>query len=304
MTQCKAPLNFCDLVQALKTWPEWMDSYGMAQNPRLGTIAPIIQAEPGSLSFLEKPQLTLLGQTQASAVILPPEESLQALADDRGIAWIATRQPKLLFARAVPLFYQPQRPEPGIHPTAVIDATAQIAPDVTIGAYCVVGANVVLGAGVCLYPHVVIYPEVTVGAGSVIHAQAVIQERSSLGRGCVIHSGAVIGSEGFGFVPSAQGWVKLDQAGQTVLGDGVEVGCNSAIDRPAMGETHLGDNCKIDNLVQIAHNCHLGRNCLMAGQSGLAGSVTLADNVILAGQAGIANQIQVGQGAILSAQAG
>ncbi|MFZ9739340.1 MAG: UDP-3-O-(3-hydroxymyristoyl)glucosamine N-acyltransferase [Prochlorotrichaceae cyanobacterium] len=305
MTSPKAPLSARDLLSVLQAYPECSSTLDLGENPILTTIAPVETATAGSLTFVERGKpLALLETTQASAVLLPQDAAMQQIARDRGLAWIASPQPKLLFARAVPLFYQPQRPPLGIHPTAIVDPTAQVGERVSIGAYVVIGPEAVLEDEVCLHPHVVIYGGARVGQGSVIHAQAVIHERAVLGRGCVIHSGAVIGSEGFGFVPSAQGWVKLDQVGSTVLEDQVEVGCNSAIDRPAMGETRVGENTKIDNLVQIAHNCQLGRNCLMAGQSGMAGSVTLEDNVILAGQAGIANQIQVGKGAILSAQAG
>jgi UDP-3-O-[3-hydroxymyristoyl] glucosamine N-acyltransferase len=305
MTPPKAPLSFRDLVSVLQSYPECSPSVDWANNPILKTIAPLEEARSGSLTFLESGKhLNRLAQTQASAVILPLDVALQTQASDRGLAWIATQQPKLLFARAVPLFYQPHRPSPGIHPTAIVDPSAQVDPSVSIGAYSVVGAGAVLEAEVCLHPHVVIYPGATIGARSVIHAQAVIHERAILGADCVIHSGAVIGSEGFGFVPSAQGWVKLDQSGHTVLEAGVEVGCHSAIDRPAMGETRIGRNSKIDNLVQIAHNCKLGANCLLAGQSGMAGSCTLEENVILAGQAGLATQVTVGKGAILTAQAG
>ena len=305
MTALKAPLSAQDLLLALQVYPECGTAFDLITNPLLTTIAPVETAGPGSLTFLEAGKsLTLLETTQASAILLPPEPKMQHLATDRGIAWIASAQPKLLFARAVPLFYQPQRPPVGIHPTAIVDPTAQVGEGVSIGAYVVIGPGAILEDEVCLHPHVVIYGGAHIGKRSVIHAQAVIHERAILGNDCVIHSGAVIGSEGFGFVPSAQGWVKLDQAGYTVLEDRVEVGCNSAVDRPAMGETRLGRNTKIDNLVQVAHNCQLGQNCLMAGQSGLAGSVTLEKNVIIAGQAGIANQIHIGKGSILSSRTG
>jgi UDP-3-O-[3-hydroxymyristoyl] glucosamine N-acyltransferase len=120
----------------------------------------------------------------------------------------------------------------------------------------------------------------------------------------VIHSGAVIGAEGFGFVPTRQGWFKLEQSGYVILENGVEVGCNSAIDRPAMGVTRIGRNTKIDNLVHIAHNCQIGENCAFAAQVGLAGGVKVGNAVILAGQVGVANQSQIGDGAIASAQTG
>jgi UDP-3-O-[3-hydroxymyristoyl] glucosamine N-acyltransferase len=125
-----------------------------------------------------------------------------------------------------------------------------------------------------------------------------------MGNDCVIHSGAVIGAEGFGFVPTADGWLKMEQSGYVVLEDGVEIGCNSTVDRPAVGETRIGKNTKLDNLVHIAHGCQIGKNCAMAAQVGLAGGVKIGDRVILAGQVGVANQAKIGDGAIASAQTG
>jgi UDP-3-O-[3-hydroxymyristoyl] glucosamine N-acyltransferase len=120
----------------------------------------------------------------------------------------------------------------------------------------------------------------------------------------VIHSGAVIGAEGFGFVPTASGWMKMEQSGITVLEDGVEVGCNSTIDRPSVGETRIGKATKLDNLVHIGHGCTVGQNCAFAAQVGLAGGVTVGNGVLLAGQVGIANQVKVGDRAIITAQSG
>jgi UDP-3-O-[3-hydroxymyristoyl] glucosamine N-acyltransferase len=150
----------------------------------------------------------------------------------------------------------------------------------------------------------VIYPDAQIGDRTILHANCTIHERSRIGADCVIHSGAVIGAEGFGFVPTPQGWFKMEQSGCTVLEDGVEVGCNSTIDRPAVGETRVGRNTKIDNLVQIGHGCQVGQNCAFAAQVGMAGGVKVGNGVILAGQAGIANQAKIGDGAIASAKAG
>jgi UDP-3-O-[3-hydroxymyristoyl] glucosamine N-acyltransferase len=145
---------------------------------------------------------------------------------------------------------------------------------------------------------------VQIGDRTVLHANCTIQERAIIGADCVIHSGAVIGAEGFGFVPTPEGWFKMEQSGRTVLEDGVEVGCNSTIDRPAVGETRVARNTKIDNLVQIAHGCQIGENCAFAAQVGLAGGVKIGNRVILGGQVGVANQATIGDGAIGAAKAG
>jgi len=276
------------------------------RDPWLSGVAAIDAAAAGTLSFVENLSLaSQVASTGASALILPLEPaSLREQADERQLAWIATPQPRLLFAQAIAQFYQPFRPEPGIHPTAVIDASVQMGQDVYIGPHVVIQAGVTLGDRVCVHPNVVIYPQATIGDRTVLHANCVIHERSQIGTDCVIHSGAAIGSEGFGFVPTAQGWYKMEQSGYTVLEDGVEVGCNSAIDRPAVGVTRIGRDTKLDNLVHIAHGCTVGRACAMAAQVGLAGGVTVGDRVILAGQVGVANQVTLGTGAIASAQSG
>lgn len=274
-------------------------------DPPIIGVAAIDQAAPGSLSFVEGSRFyPWVTQTQASALILPLDPALQAQASEREIAWVATPQPRLLFAQAIALFYQPAHPEPAIHPTAVIDPTAEIGPGAFIGAHVVIAAGVRLGAGVCIYPNVVIYQDVSLGDRSVLHANCTIHERTQIGSDCVIHSGAVIGAEGFGFVPTPTGWFKMQQSGRTVLEDGVEVGCNTTIDRPAVGETRIAQGTKIDNQVQIGHGCQIGKHCALAGQVGLAGGVKLGNNVILAGQVGIANQAEIGDGVIVSAQSG
>jgi UDP-3-O-[3-hydroxymyristoyl] glucosamine N-acyltransferase len=276
-----------------------------ACDPELHSLAAVEEALPGSLSYIEGRKFAkLIETTGASAVILPPDPTLQQQASARQIAWVSSPEPKLLFARAVHHFYQPFQPQPGIDPTALIDPTAELGPDISIGAYAVIRAGVKLAAGVCVHPQVVIYPEVQIGPRTVLHAGAVIHERSQIGADCVIHSGAVIGAEGFGFVPSAEGWVKLEQSGITVLEDRVEVGCNTTIDRPAVGETRIGYNSKLDNLVHVGHNCQIGPNCILAAQVGMAGGGKTGSWVILGGQAGVANQTEIGDRVQAGAKAG
>lgn len=274
-------------------------------DPDIIKMMSINEALTNSLSYIENDQnAKMITKTQASALILPLNETLQNQATERGIAWMATSYPKLTFAQALNLFYQPFQPSPQIHPSAIIDSTSQIGENVYIGANVVIQGNVKIGNDVCIHPNVVIYPDVTIGDRTVLHGNCTIQERSEIGNDCMIHSGAVIGSEGFGFVPIPEGWYKMQQSGITVLEDGVEVGCNSTVDRPAVGETRIGKNTKLDNLVHIAHNCHVGENCAFAAQVGLAGSVTVGNRVMLGGQVGVANQAKIGDGAIATAQTG
>ncbi len=274
-------------------------------NPEITGIAAVDEASISTLSYIEGVKFAaMVGKTAASALILPLDEALQAQATEKGIAWIGASEPRLLFAKAIALFYKPFQPAPEIHPTAVIHPSAEVGKDVYIGPHVVIQAGVKIGDQVCIHPNVVIYPEVQLGDRTVLHANCTIHERTRIGADCVIHSGAVIGSEGFGFVPTPQGWFKMEQSGCTVLEDGVEVGCNTTIDRPAVGETRVARNTKIDNLVQIGHGCQIGQNCALAAQVGMAGGVKVGNRVILAGQVGIANQAKIGDGAIASAKAG
>ncbi|ERN41165.1 UDP-3-O-[3-hydroxymyristoyl] glucosamine N-acyltransferase [Rubidibacter lacunae KORDI 51-2] len=277
----------------------------LSSNPEISGVADIRTAAPDTLSYVESSKYAdWIERTPASALILPDDARMQARASARAIAWVACHNPRLTFAQAISLFYQPYRPAPGIHPTAVIDPTVKLGADVSIGAHAVLGARTVLGDRTCVHPNVTIYPDVTIGDRVTLHANCTINERTWIGDDCIIHSGAAIGGEGFGFVPSAKGWIKMEQSGRVVLETGVEVGSNSAIDRPAVGETRIGQNTKIDNLVQIGHGCHIGANCAIAGQTGLAGGVRVGNGVLLAGQVGISNQIEVGDGAIVTAKSG
>ncbi|NEO32536.1 MAG: UDP-3-O-(3-hydroxymyristoyl)glucosamine N-acyltransferase [Symploca sp. SIO3C6] len=274
-------------------------------DPEITDVAPVEQASAGSLSYIEGSKFkNMVGKTQASALILPKDENLQAQAIALDMAWICANEPRLLFAKAIALFYQPWQPAPEIHPTAVIHPQVELGSNIYIGSHVVIQANAKIGDDVYIYPNVVIYPEAQIGNRTTLHANCTIHERTQIGSDCVIHSGAVIGAEGFGFVPSPNGWFKMEQSGYTILEDGVEVGCNSTIDRPAVGETRIGRNTKIDNLVQIGHGCQIGENCALAAQVGLAGGVKVGNQVLIAGQAGIANQAKIGDKAIITAKAG
>lgn len=274
-------------------------------NPKLTGITAIAEATAGTISYVEGGKFAnYVKDTPASALILPVDEELQTQALEQGIAWVSSRQPKLVFAQTIALFYQPFKPQAGIHPTAVIAQDAEIGQGVSIGAHVVIQPEVRIGNGVCIHPNVVIYPKVQIGDRTVLHANCVIQEQTHIGADCVIHAGAVIGSEGFGFVPTAEGWYKVEQSGYVVLEDGVEVGCNSTIDRPSVGETRIGRHTKLDNLVHIAHGCQIGQNCAMAAQVGMAGGVKVGDRVILGGQVGVANQATIGDGVQAGAKAG
>lgn len=212
---------------------------------------------------------------------------------------LAMSQVLALFAPPAPLFTV------DIHPTAVIDLTATICNGARIGAGCYIGPNVVLGDNTTIYPNVTILDDSKVGKNTVIWSGTVIRERCHIGNDCIIHPNATIGADGFGFRPDPQrGLVKIPQIGNVIIGNNVEIGANTCVDRGKFSSTILGDGCKIDNLVQIGHNSKLGKFCIMAGNSGLAGSVTLGNGVIIGGSASIKDHTTIGDGAIVGAGSG
>ena len=285
-------------------------NHALGGDPELQGAAALDQAGHGQLSFLEPGNAlaAALAASGASAVLLPARgegaQEAQEQANARGLAWIALADPRLGFAEALEALY-PRRPKPpGIHPSAVVDPSAVVGMGSHVGPHVVIGADVVIGASCTIHANVVLYDDVQLGDGCELHAGAVLHPGARLGSGCVVHSQAVIGSEGFGFVPTAQGWRKMPQTGLVVLEDGVEVGCGSTVDRPSVGETRIGAGTKIDNLVHIGHGVTTGRGCALAAQVGIAGGARLGNGVILAGQVGLANKAVMGDRSIASSKSG
>jgi len=298
-------MKFSQIVEALGDEVTASNLSPENADTQLEGLAAIQEAQASRMSYVEGAKFaSYVATTSAGALVLPNDEALQSRASARNIAWVSVKAPRLVFAKAINYFYQPYRRPPGVHPSAVIEPSAEIGKAVAIGPNAVVHAGAQIGDRACIHANAVVYPGATIGENTVLHANCVIHERTQVGANCVIHSGAVIGSEGFGFVPTASGWEKMHQSGITVLEDGVEIGCNSTVDRPAVGETRIGRNTKIDNMVHIAHGCQIGEAVAMAAQVGMAGGVTIGNRVILAGQVGISNQAKIGDGAIASAQAG
>ena len=222
-------------------------------------------------------------------------------------ALIRVQNADLAMAKLLELF-QPEGPnfEVDIHPTAVVDSSATIGEGTRIGAGCYIGKEVVLGAGCTLYPNVTILDATKIGSGTVIWPGAVIRERCEIGALCILHNGVSIGADGFGYRPSedGRGLTKIPHIGNVIIGNAVEIGANSCVDRGKFSSTIIGDGSKIDNLVQIGHNSVMGRSCIMAGNSGLAGSVTLGDGVVIGGSASIKDHTTIHSGATVGAGSG
>lgn len=263
-------------------------------------VASLEMAGTGDLVFLAKPKLrAFLEKTNASAAILPPGEPF-----DR-IPVIRAADPHLAFVRAVQLFYSPYRPQPGIHPTAVVSSSAGIGVGAAVGAYCSVADDVEIGAGTVIFPLVTIYPRAKIGEQTVIHSGVSIREDVKIGSRVIIHNGVVIGSDGFGYLKAEDGSrIKIPQKGIVVIEDDVEIGANTTIDRAALGETIIRKGTKIDNLVMIAHNVEIGENGILAAQVGIAGSSKVGKNALLMGQVGIADHVTVGDNVLIAAKSG
>ncbi|HZV11948.1 MAG TPA: UDP-3-O-(3-hydroxymyristoyl)glucosamine N-acyltransferase, partial [Candidatus Kapabacteria bacterium] len=192
----------------------------------------------------------------------------------------------------------------GIHPLASVAASAIVAKSAAIGAFSVIGENAVIGEGAVIHPHVALGDSVEIGAGSVIYPHVTVYYGCKIGGNVTIHAGTVVGSDGFGFAESSGAYEKIPQLGIVVIEDEVEIGANCTIDRAAIGETLIKRGCKIDNLVQIAHNVAIGENTIIVAQAGVSGSTKLGKHVILAGQAGVVGHIELVDNVIVTAQSG
>jgi UDP-3-O-[3-hydroxymyristoyl] glucosamine N-acyltransferase len=266
----------------------------------IARVAGIEQAQAGELTFFVNPKYGAhLRATRASAVILGDS------AEAAPCAMLRTANPYLAFARAVELLAPRSPAIPGVHRLADVASTATIAPDASIGPFVSIGEGARVGARTVVYPQVTIGAGAVVGEDCVIHARVSLRERVTVGDRVVVQDGAVIGSDGFGFARQADGtYYKIPQMGDVVIEDSVEIGANTTIDRPAVGETRIGAGTKIDNLVQIAHGVKVGRDVLLVAQVGIAGSTTIEDRVTLAGQVGVAGHLTVGSGVVATAQSG
>jgi len=264
-------------------------------------VAGIQQAQAGDLTFVANPRyLTQLATTRASAVILgrtkpgdPPPPCAVLHTDD----------PYSAFARAVSLFTGDTPPPTGIDRLSAVASDAAIGADVSIGPFVTIGAGAAIGARTIIYPNVVVGPGARIGERCVIHSQTSIRERVVIGDRVTLHDGVVVGSDGFGFARQKDGsHLKIPQHADVVIEDDVEIGANSTIDRPAVGETRISAGTKIDNLVHIAHGVTIGRRALLAAQVGIAGSTVIEDDVMMAGQTGVTGHVRVGKGAMIGAK--
>ncbi|MBQ0760990.1 MAG: UDP-3-O-(3-hydroxymyristoyl)glucosamine N-acyltransferase [Zhongshania sp.] len=252
-------------------------------------IADLQCASASELSFInQESYLQYLPESATGAVILNAD-----FADKYAGNKLIVANTYLAYAKVSALFESLSLLPAGIHPSAVVAASADIDPSASIGANCVVGENARIGSGVRLYSGVSIGDRTSIDDNTLIHPNVVIYHGVSLGKSCIIHSGTVIGSDGFGFAPSRDGWKKIHQLGAVVVGDNVEIGSNCSIDRGALGNTVIHDGVIIDNLVHIAHNVKIGKRSAIAGCVGIAGSANIGENCTVAGAVAINGHISI-----------
>jgi UDP-3-O-[3-hydroxymyristoyl] glucosamine N-acyltransferase len=264
-------------------------------------VAPLDRAGPGDVSFLANAKYSpAFATSQAAVTLVAPD-----LATLPGPATrIIVKSPHDALLTLLPRFYSAPVRTPGIDPTARIGRGAQLADDVTIDAYAIVGAGAVLAPRVWIGSHAVVGDGVTVGADSRLYPRVTLYSGTQLGQRVAVHSGTVIGSDGFGYVFRGTEHAKIPHVGRCLIGDDVEIGANTAIDRGSIDDTVIGAGTKIDNLVHISHNVRVGRLCLLLGQSGIGGSSHVEDGCVMAGQSALQGHLTMGKGARLGGQAG
>lgn len=271
-------------------------------DPDLTGVAPLDRAGPESLSFLANPRYaTYLQRSVAGAVLVA-----EALADEVSAEAPIIRVDDVhrALARLLPVLYPARAPEPGVHPTAVIDPGARLGDDVVVGAYAVIGRGSVVGDRARIGAQVVVGAECEIGDDVVLHPHVTLYDGTVVGARSILHSGARAGVDGFGYVPVDGVLQKIPQVGCCVIGADVEIGANTTVDRGSIGPTEIGDGVKIDNHVHIGHNVRVGAGSILVAFVGVSGSTRIGRGVTLAGQAGIAGHIEIGDGATIAAQAG
>lgn len=274
---------------------------GAADQP-ITHVAPLDDAGAGALSFLAHARYR--GQaaaSAASAIVLEPAERDAVFPTGRSNgALIVCAEPYAWFAYAARALFPPAAAQPGVHPGASVDPLARVDPGAEICVYARIDRGATVAAGARLGPGAYVGQDAEVGAGTFLHAGVRVMHGCRIGARCIVHAGAVIGADGFGFAPLDGNWVKIPQVGRVVIGDDVEIGANTTIDRGSMGDTVIEDGVKMDNQIQIGHNSRIGAHTVIAGCVGIAGSATIGRNCQLGGAAMILGHLSIADGTVIS----
>ena len=268
----------------------------------VNTFAKIEEGQPGAISFLSNPKYTHYLYDTKSTIVLVNEDL--ELEQPVSTTLIRVKNAYEAVARLLQLYESMKPRKTGIDPLAFVSPKATIGSDVYIGAFACIGDGAVIGDGTQVYPHVVIGDGVKIGRQCLLYPNVTIYQGCQLGNSVTIHAGSVIGADGFGFAPNVEGYEKIPQIGIVVIEDNVEIGANTCIDRSTMGQTIIHRGVKLDNLIQVAHNCEIGENTVMSAQVGVAGSTKVGSWCMFGGQVGLAGHITVGDHVNLGAQSG
>ncbi len=277
-----------------------------------------VRGEADLALAVDKALLPLLTESEARAAVIGKDADIEPGLLD---AIIIVERPRLAMAKLTALFAEPVPVEPGIHPSAVVEPGAQLGENVSIGPQVYIGADAVIGANSVLHPHVYVGPEAEIGEGALIHAGVKIGARVLIGDRCIVHFNASLGADGFSFVTPQPGsvesakstgtvaatneeLVRIGSLGAVIVGNDVEIGANTSIDRGTVAATRIGAGTKIDNQVQIGHNVIVGENCLICGRVGIAGSAVIGNRVVLGGAVGVADHVRIGDDAVIMAMSG
>lgn len=273
------------------------------ENVKVSTFAKIEEGHPGALSFLANPKYThFIYSTESSVVLVRKdfvaEEPVKATL-------VRVDDPYATVAHLLDMVSKMSQVEKrGVEQPSFVSEGVEVPEDAYVGAFAYIGKGVKLGKGVKIYPQVYIGDNSEVGEGTILYAGVKIYQGCKVGRNCILHSGAVIGADGFGFAPVDGHYEKIPQTGNVVIEDDVEIGANTTVDRAMMGATHIGKGVKLDNLIQVAHNCSIGDNTVMAAQVGIAGSAKIGKQCMVGGQVGFVGHIAIADGTHIGAQSG
>ena len=272
-------------------------------NVEIFQLSKIEEAQKGSLTFLSNPKYTtFIYKTQASITIVNQDFIAE---EDLSTTLVRVNNAYDSFTVLLDYYHKAKTTKSGIAKSALIDPSVKIGKNCFVGDMSCIQEDAEIGDNVKIYPQVYIGSNVTIGEGTIVFPGAKILEDSIVGQNCVIHSGTVIGSDGFGFAPQKNGsYKKIPQTGIVVLGDRVEVGSNSTIDRATLGVTSIGNGVKLDNQIQIAHNVEIGENTVIAAQTGIAGSSKIGKNCVIGGQVGVVGHINIGDNVKIQGQSG
>ncbi len=272
------------------------------ENAVVKTFAKIEEGVPEAISFLSNPKYThYIYDTKSSVVLINDDVELEKPVTT---TLIRVKNAYECMAKLLQAYESMKPKKIGIHPTAYISESASVGKDVFVGAFACIGDDSVIGDGTQIYPHTVIGDGVTIGEQTTIYPNVTIYQGCKIGNNVTIHAGAVIGADGFGFAPNQEGYDKIPQIGIVIIEDNVEIGANTCIDRSTMGQTVIHKGVKLDNLIQVAHNCEIGENTVMSAQAGLAGTTKIGAWCMVGGQAGFSGHIHVADRTFVGAQCG